>query len=77
MKDTNASIVCLLLIRNKIFIKIWYEICCGVPSHLFGSIITRRFSERFFYQQTLKGVFNGWTLTALYTTLAVQIQHPL
>lgn len=28
MKDANASIVCLLLIRNKIFIKISYEICC-------------------------------------------------
>lgn len=27
MKDANASLVCLLLIRNKIFIKILYEIC--------------------------------------------------
>lgn len=30
MKDTNASIVCLLRIRNKICIisGIWYEMCC-------------------------------------------------
>lgn len=34
MTDANASIVCLLLIRNKIFIKISYEICCFACTYL-------------------------------------------